>query len=36
MKKNNELKAGVLLSYVNLAIGMIIPLIYTPIMLPIL
>lgn len=36
MKKNNELKAGVLLSYVNLAIGMIIPLIYTPIMLRLL
>ena len=36
MKKSTELKAGVLLSYVNLAIGMIIPLIYTPIMLRLL
>ena len=33
MKKQNELKAGALLSYVNLAIGCIIPLLYTPIML---
>lgn len=36
MKKINELKAGALLSYVNLAIGCIIPLLYTPIMLRIL
>lgn len=33
MKKVNELKAGALLSYVNLAITCIIPLLYTPIML---
>ena len=36
MEKKNELKAGVLLSYVNLAIGMIIPIIYTPVMLRLL
>lgn len=36
MKKVNELKAGVLLSYVNLGITCIIPLLYTPIMLRIL
>lgn len=36
MKKVNELKAGVLLSYVNLGITCIIPLVYTPIMLRIL
>lgn len=36
MKNPNELKAGALLSYVNLAIGCIIPLLYTPIMLRIL
>lgn len=36
MKKNNELRAGVVLSYFNLAIGTIIPLIYTPIMLQLL
>lgn len=36
MKKINELKAGVILSYINLAIGTIIPLIYTPIMLRVL
>ena len=31
--KVNQLRAGTLLSYVNLAIGSIIPMIYTPIML---
>lgn len=36
MKEKNELKAGALLSYVNLAIGCVIPLLYTPIMLRIL
>ena len=36
MKKTNELKAGSILSYVNLAIGCIIPLLYTPIMLKLL
>lgn len=36
MRKVNELKAGVILSYINLAIGTIIPLVYTPIMLSIL
>ena len=36
MEKVNELKAGVLLSYVNLGITCIIPLFYTPIMLRIL
>lgn len=33
VKNKSELKAGALLSYVNLAIGAIVPLIYTPIML---
>ena len=33
MKKVNELKAGAILSYVNLAITCIIPLLYTPVML---
>lgn len=33
MKKNSELKIGVILSYINLIIGNIIPLVYTPIML---
>ncbi len=32
----NEIKAGVLLSYVNLALGCIVPIFYTPIMLDIL
>lgn len=36
MKRINELKAGSILSYVNLLIGCIIPLFYTPIMLDIL
>lgn len=36
MRSFNQLKAGVLLSYFNLALGSIIPLIYTPIMLRIL
>lgn len=36
MKKINELKAGVILSYINLAIGTIIPFVYTPVMLRIL
>lgn len=36
MRKVNELKVGVILSYINLAIGTIIPLVYTPIMLSIL
>lgn len=35
-KKVNELKAGAILSYVNLALSCIIPLIYTPIMLRLL
>lgn len=34
--KVNQLRAGTLLSYVNLAIGSIIPMIYTPVMLRIL
>ena len=34
--KKNELKQGVILSYINLGIGTIIPFIYTPIMLSIL
>ena len=34
--KKNELKQGVVLSYINLGIGTIIPFIYTPIMLRIL
>jgi len=33
MRKVNELKAGSILSYVNLAIGCVIPLLYTPVML---
>ena len=36
MNKTNELKAGAILSYINLAIGCIIPFLYTPIMLDIL
>lgn len=36
MRKVNELKAGVILSYVNMAISTAIPLLYTPIMLRIL
>jgi len=36
MRKVNELKAGSILSYVNLAIGCVIPLLYTPVMLDIL
>ena len=39
MKKSrqiNQLKSGAMLSYVNLIIGMIVPLLYTPIMLRIL
>ena len=36
MKKVNELRAGVILSYINLAIGTIIPLVYTPVMLRVL
>ena len=36
MKKVNELRAGALLSYVNIAITTIIPLLYTPIMLKML
>lgn len=35
-KQRNELRTGVLISYINLAIGSIIPLLYTPIMLRIL
>ena len=34
--KNNQLKAGAIISYINLLIGNIIPFIYTPIMLRIL
>ena len=33
MKETNQLKAGVILSYLNLSIGMVVPLLYTPIML---
>lgn len=36
MRKVNELKAGVILSYVNMGIGTVIPLLYTPIMLRLL
>lgn len=36
MKNINQLKSGVILSYINLAIGTIIPFVYTPIMLRIL
>lgn len=36
MRKVNELRMGTLLSYINLGIGSIIPLVYTPIMLRIL
>ena len=31
--EKNELKSGVILSYINLLLGTIIPFIYTPIML---
>lgn len=36
MKKVNQLKSGILLTYVNMALGTIIPMFYTPIMLRIL
>ena len=36
MREVNELRMGTLLSYINLGIGSIIPLVYTPIMLRIL
>ena len=36
MNSSNQLKAGALLSYVNMAISTIIPLLYTPVMLRIL
>ena len=36
MKKLNQLHTGVILSYINLGIGSIVPLIYTPIMLRLL
>lgn len=36
MQMRNEKKAGVLLTYVNLAIGFVIPLLYTPVMLRLL
>lgn len=36
MRKVNELKAGVILSYANMAISTVIPLLYTPIMLRLL
>ena len=36
MNKGNQLKAGALLSYVNLAISTVIPFLYTPIILKIL
>ena len=31
--QRNELKSGVILSYINLVIGTIIPFVYTPVML---
>lgn len=36
MGKSNQLKKGVLLNYLNLALGSLVPLLYTPIMLSIL
>lgn len=33
MKDTNQLKTGIILSYLNMAISMIIPLLYTPVML---
>lgn len=36
MKKINQLKAGTILTYINLGLGTVIPLLYTPIMLRIL
>ena len=36
MENRSQLKSGVILSYINLAIGTIIPFVYTPIMLRIL
>ena len=34
--KKNQLKSGVVLSYINLALSSIIPILYTPVMLQIL
>lgn len=36
MKENNQLRSGVYLSYINLALSMLIPFFYTPIMLDML
>ena len=36
MKQINQLKAGAILSYVNLTISTVIPLLYTPVMLRLL
>ena len=36
VKEKNQLRIGVLLSYINLGISCIIPFVYTPIMLRIL
>lgn len=36
LKKINQLRAGVMLSYLNLAVGNLIPILYTPIMLRLL
>ena len=36
MAKANQLKSGIVLSYINQALGMIIPFVYTPLMLSIL
>ena len=36
MGRLNQQKAGVLLSYLNMVLGSIIPLVYTPIMLRLL
>lgn len=33
MKETNQLKAGVILSYLNMGISMVIPMLYTPVML---
>ena len=35
-KEKNQLKIGILLSYVNLGIGNLIPIFYTPVMLDLL
>ena len=35
-QEKNQLKIGIILNYINMAVGTIIPIIYTPIMLQLL